>query len=45
MNEVFPISKKAYQAWVATAVILTVAANHYLSFIELLADKRVAADG
>ena len=44
MNEVFPVSKKAYQAWVATAVILTLAASHYWNFVELLADKRTAAN-
>ena len=45
MSEAFPISKKAYQAWVATTVILIEAANHYWSFVELLADKRAAANG
>ena len=29
MNEAFPISKMASRAWVAAAVIFTVAANHY----------------
>ena len=45
MNEAFPISKMAFQAWAATAVIFTVAANHCWNFVELLSDKRIATGG